>query len=204
MSTENAPGAERIYARQNAARENLTITTNSAATGAYSGIEKLRKGGGESMKSLARVTLCAGAARMAKFRATGLSAMRPWRPARLSATSWLTRSTVAKKRPRDPDRMQLQAMAMARCVLPFRFHRLGPLWLPPDKQARFCATLHLHRPCPPNGRRSLSKNSFCLIREPDALSSLKNAGWRGGGLASLNSEDELVVYRGAGARQTAS
>jgi hypothetical protein len=30
----------------------------------------------------------------------------------------LTRSTVVKKRPRDPDRMQLRAMAMARCVLP--------------------------------------------------------------------------------------
>ena len=28
--------------------------------------------------------------------------MRPWRPARLSASSWLTRSTVVKKRPRDP------------------------------------------------------------------------------------------------------
>src|SRR5208337_3501095 len=44
--------------------------------------------------------------------------MRPWRPARLSASSWLTRSTVVKKRPRDPARMQLRATAMARCVLP--------------------------------------------------------------------------------------
>ena len=34
------------------------------------------------------------------------------------ASSWLTRSTVVKKRPRDPARMQLRAMAMARCVLP--------------------------------------------------------------------------------------
>ena len=44
--------------------------------------------------------------------------MRPWRPARASASSRLTRSTVVKKRPRDPARMQLRAMAMARCVLP--------------------------------------------------------------------------------------
>ena len=44
--------------------------------------------------------------------------MRPWRPARVSASSRLTRSTVVKKRPRDPDRMQLRAMAMARWVLP--------------------------------------------------------------------------------------
>jgi hypothetical protein len=40
------------------------------------------------------------------------------RPARASASSWLTRSTVVKKRPRDPARMQFRAMAMARWVLP--------------------------------------------------------------------------------------
>ena len=38
--------------------------------------------------------------------------------ARDSASSWLTRSTVVKKRPRDPARMQFRATAMARCVLP--------------------------------------------------------------------------------------
>ena len=46
------------------------------------------------------------------------SARRPWRLARPSASSRLTRSTVVKKRPRDPARMQLRAMAIARCVLP--------------------------------------------------------------------------------------
>ena len=44
--------------------------------------------------------------------------MRPWRPARASASSRLTRSTVVKKRPRAPARMQLRAMAMARWLLP--------------------------------------------------------------------------------------
>ena len=39
--------------------------------------------------------------------------MRPWRPARVSASSWLTRSTVVKKRPRRPARMQLRAMAIS-------------------------------------------------------------------------------------------
>ena len=43
--------------------------------------------------------------------------MRPWRPARVSASSWLTRSTVLKKRPRRPARMQLRAMAMTACDL---------------------------------------------------------------------------------------
>ena len=40
--------------------------------------------------------------------------MRPWRPARASVSSRLTRSTTLKKRPRAPARMQLRAMAMAR------------------------------------------------------------------------------------------
>ena len=44
--------------------------------------------------------------------------MRPWRPARPSASSRLTRSTTLKKRPRAPSRMQARAMAMARWVLP--------------------------------------------------------------------------------------
>ena len=44
--------------------------------------------------------------------------MRPWRPARASASSLLTRSTTLKKRPRAPPRMQARAMAMARWVLP--------------------------------------------------------------------------------------
>ena len=44
--------------------------------------------------------------------------MRPWRPARPSASSLLTRSTTLKKRPRAPPRMQARAMAMARWVLP--------------------------------------------------------------------------------------
>ncbi len=45
-------------------------------------------------------------------------AMRPWRPARVSASSWLTRSTEVKKRPRRPARMQLRAMAITACDLP--------------------------------------------------------------------------------------
>ncbi len=43
---------------------------------------------------------------------------RPWRPARGSASRRLARSTVVNKRPRDPARMQLRAMAIAKCVLP--------------------------------------------------------------------------------------
>ena len=39
-------------------------------------------------------------------------------PARASASSWLTRSTVMKKRPRRPARTQLRAMAITACVLP--------------------------------------------------------------------------------------
>jgi hypothetical protein len=44
--------------------------------------------------------------------------MRPWRPARPSASSRLTRSTTLKKRPRAPSRMQARAIAIARWVLP--------------------------------------------------------------------------------------
>ena len=44
--------------------------------------------------------------------------MRPCRPARVSVSSRLTRSTTLKKRPRAPSRMQALAMAMARWVLP--------------------------------------------------------------------------------------
>ena len=44
--------------------------------------------------------------------------MRPWRPARVSASSLLTRSTTLKKRPRAPRRMQARAIAMAAWLLP--------------------------------------------------------------------------------------
>jgi hypothetical protein len=44
--------------------------------------------------------------------------MRPWRPARPSASSRLTRSTTLKKRPRAPSRIQARAIAIARWVLP--------------------------------------------------------------------------------------
>ena len=46
----------------------------------------------------------------------------------------------------------------------------------PSKRARFCATLRLHRAILPNRRKSLSQNNFCLIRRPDALPCLRNAG----------------------------
>jgi hypothetical protein len=46
----------------------------------------------------------------------------------------------------------------------------------PSKRARFCATLRLHRATSPNRRKSLSQNNFCLIRRPDALPCLRNAG----------------------------
>ena len=48
---------------------------------------------------------------------SGLSS-RPCRPDRPSASRRLTRSTVLKKRPREPARMQLRVIAIARCVLP--------------------------------------------------------------------------------------
>ena len=46
----------------------------------------------------------------------------------------------------------------------------------PSKHARFCATLRLHRATFPNRLKSFSQNNFCLIRRPDALHSLRNAG----------------------------
>jgi hypothetical protein len=46
----------------------------------------------------------------------------------------------------------------------------------PFKRARFCATLRLHRAILPNRRKSFSQNNFCLIRRPDALPCLRNAG----------------------------
>lgn len=42
------------------------------------------------------------------------SAIRPWRPARLSISRLLTGSTTLKKRPRAPLRMRARAMAMAK------------------------------------------------------------------------------------------
>ena len=44
------------------------------------------------------------------------------------------------------------------------------------KQARFCATLRLHRATFLNRLKSFSQNNFCLIRRPDALSCLRNPG----------------------------
>ena len=38
----------------------------------------------------------------------------------------------------------------------------------PSKQARFCATLRLHRATSLNRLKSFSQNNFCLIRRPDA------------------------------------
>ena len=46
----------------------------------------------------------------------------------------------------------------------------------PSKQARFCATLRLHRATFQNRLKSFSQNNFCLIRRSDALHSLRDAG----------------------------
>ncbi len=46
----------------------------------------------------------------------------------------------------------------------------------PSKHAWFCATLRLHRAASPNRLKSFSQNNFCLIRRPDALPCLRNAG----------------------------
>jgi len=46
----------------------------------------------------------------------------------------------------------------------------------PPKRAPFCATLRLHRAPSTSRRKSFSQNNFCLIRRPDALLSLRNAG----------------------------
>src|SRR5208282_1254570 len=77
--------------------------------------------------------------------------MRPCRPARLSASSWLTRSTVVKKRPRDPARMQLRATAMARCVL--------PVPVPPTRTTLRCWAM---KPPPARSRTSASLISVFL------------------------------------------
>jgi len=46
----------------------------------------------------------------------------------------------------------------------------------PSKSTRFRATLRLHRAASPYRQKSLSQNNFCLIRRPDALPSVRNAG----------------------------
>ena len=46
------------------------------------------------------------------------SASLPWRPARVSASSRLTRSTTLKNWPRAPSRMQARAVTTARWLLP--------------------------------------------------------------------------------------
>src|SRR5271165_2375126 len=87
--------------------------------------------------------------------------MRPWRPARDSASSWLTRSTVVKKRPRNPARMQLRAMAMARCVL--------PVPVPPTRTTLRCWAMK------PPAARSRTRASligvFLKVKSPTSLAS---------------------------------
>jgi hypothetical protein len=57
----------------------------------------------------------------------------------------------------------------------------------PSKNARFRATLPLHRAVSPNRHKSLSQNNFYLIRRPDALLNLRNAG-----LDKIKTESDLA------------
>jgi hypothetical protein len=70
---------------------------------------------------------------------------------------------------------QLQAARVGRQRAAVELRHNGPAF-DPSKHAPFCATLGLHRAASPNQRKSFSQNSFCLIRRPDALPSLRNGG----------------------------